>query len=259
MARKLKFEGSPAPVPNCTHTNRYIMATARSRSRAPAAASKKEAVVEPVKRERSTSRPAPAARAPRASKRTSPVSGAEAPAKAAKSCFKMPSLVQNGELVEMVKRVLTVWLPAYTILFLVEKYQLVATWVSPRTVPLYGEKGQTFALLAFFHLANLAIGSLFKFETCCRLNTGSAHRVEMALWKLRGNLGVLAAALIGAFVMQVPAATTFMYVFVWAAFNWAYFVGVLMNCDQMVQVSQAVVSLANALLFHAFIKNKLIK
>ncbi len=113
----------------------------------------------------------------------------------------------------------------------------------------------------------MAIGHVFVFllpvfsglEICSRLNSGAAHRAEMALSKIAAQIGSVGAALIGAFVMQVPASVTFTWVFTFWAFSALYFVSMLMNCEAMINYTQAVAVFAGGALHYAFIKLKLVK
>lgn len=122
-----------------------------------------------------------------------------------------------------------------------------------------GEKGSVFAAMGMAHLLFFFLPLFSPLANCSRNNTGMAHRAEMALSKVREQFGSMAAALIGAFVMQVPSAVTFTWVFTWLVFSDLYILSMLWNCEHMIRYTNTVSCFAISFLHYAFIKLKIIK
>lgn len=122
-----------------------------------------------------------------------------------------------------------------------------------------GEKGSVFAAMGMAHLLFFFLPLFSPLANCSRNNTGMAHRAEMALSKVREQFGSMAAALIGAFVMQVPSAVTFTWVFTWLVFADLYVLAMLWNCEHIIRYTSTVSCFAISFLHYAFIKLKIIK
>lgn len=228
------------------------MAAARSRSRAATRAA-------PAPRERSSSRAraSPAAANP-AAVIPSKASGRKAAA-ATGQMLGCPQFLKDIDFKDVVQRLVTGYIPAWLILFGIEKYNLVGKHVSPCCAKMHGEKGQVFAVLGMAHLMFFLLPLFAPLANCSRLITGAAHRAEMAIAKVREQFGTVSTAVVAAFVMQVPSGVTFTWVFTWLAFSCLYFLAMLRNHEPCIRLCSITATFALTHLHYAFIKLKLIK
>lgn len=255
------------PLPLQPTTTTEIMAAApRSRSRA----TRSTAAPAEKKASRSSSR-APAARASPAPSTASSVNPAAVipvktnGRKALASIAAGPTFLEKVDLRDIMSKMLCAYVPAWITCFLIQKYNVVGTYVTPYCSKMHGEKGMVFAAVGMAHL-------LFHFLPifapalcmCCGVSSGgckagACQRGTTALGKIREHFGTLAAALVGAFVMQVPTSVTFTWVFTWLVFSDLYFLAMVWGCEGTSRYMHTVSSFAISFLHYSFIKLKLIK
>lgn len=241
------------------------MAAARSRSRATRASAPAAEKKAPVSRSSSRARASPA---PSTASSVNPAAVIPAKSngrKALASLASGPSFLEKVDLRDIMSRMLCAYVPAWITCFLINKFNLVGTYVIPHCAKMHGEKGMVFAAVGMAHL-------LFHFLplfapalcVCCGAGangckTGAGERGTKALLKIREQFGSLAAALVGAFVMQVPAAVTFTWVFTWLIFSDLFFLAQVWGCQATSRYMFTVSSFAISFLHYSFIKLKLIK